>query len=251
MGMIGKLAGGGYNSGMMQTGVEELLARLAAWRASAPPGRPWVTLSWAQSLDGSLTAVQGQSTALSGAESLRMTHALRAQHAAILVGVGTVLADDPRLNVRLADGPDPRPVILDSQLRTPPTARCLARGGGWPLVLTTQRADGTRRWALEAAGATVLEVGAEAGGTVALGGVLAALTALGMESVMVEGGARVLTAFLRARLADALIVTVAPVVLGGYAAVQGAIPAARLDEVQTVTVGNDLVMMGRPRWTDS
>lgn len=235
----------------MQTGVEVLLARLAEWRQSAPPGRPWVTLSWAQSLDGSLAAMQGQATALSGPEALQMTHTLRAAHAAILVGVGTVLADDPRLNVRLVEGTDPRPVILDSQLRTPPTARCLARGGGWPLVLTTHRADGTCRWALEAAGATVLEVGAEADGTVALGGVLTALIALRIKSVMVEGGAQVLTAFLRARLADALVVTVAPVVLGGYMAVQGAIPAVRLDAVQMMTVGNDLVMMGRPRWTAS
>ncbi|HRE30133.1 MAG TPA: dihydrofolate reductase family protein, partial [Anaerolineales bacterium] len=76
-------------------------------------------VSYAQSLDGCLAAAVGAPLALSGPEALRFTHQLRATHAAILVGIGTVLADDPQLTVRLVDGVHPQPVVLDSQLRLP------------------------------------------------------------------------------------------------------------------------------------
>ena len=85
--------------------------------------RPRVTLTYAQSLDGSITARSGAPLSLSGAESLHYTHQLRAAHDAILVGIGTVLSDDPRLDVRLVTGPSPRPIVLDSELRCPVTAR--------------------------------------------------------------------------------------------------------------------------------
>ena len=87
--------------------------------------RPSVTLTYAQSLDGSITTQRGKPTAISGKESLLLTHQLRATHDAILVGIGTILADNPRLNVRLAVGPHPQPVILDSQLRFPLDAKLL------------------------------------------------------------------------------------------------------------------------------
>src|SRR6185295_16924415 len=87
-----------------------LLQNLADVRGAARPrGRPFVTLAYAQSLDGSITIARGQRYKLSGPEAMRFTHALRAAHDAILVGVGTVLADDPELDVRLIDGPNPQP----------------------------------------------------------------------------------------------------------------------------------------------
>ena len=82
-------------------------------------GRPFVTLTYAQSLDGSIARVPGKRLQLSGPEAQAMTHRLRAVNDAILVGIGTVLADNPRLTVRLAEGSDPQPVILDSKLRFP------------------------------------------------------------------------------------------------------------------------------------
>src|SRR5512135_1934375 len=106
--------------------------------------RPRVTLTYAQSLDGSIAARSGMPLALSGTESMHYTHQLRAAHDAILVGIGTVLSDDPRLNVRLTGGLSPRPIVLDSSLRCPSTARCL-EAGRRPIVATTDRAAASRR----------------------------------------------------------------------------------------------------------
>ena len=103
--------------------IEEILSGVADHRQRT--GCPFVTLSYAQSLDGCIVAQPGQPLALSGAQSLILTHKLRAAHDAILVGIGTVLADNPRLDVRLAPGPDPQPVVVDSRLRFPLNANLL------------------------------------------------------------------------------------------------------------------------------
>src|SRR5512142_1687762 len=110
--------------------MDELFADLAERprdQRAAELGRPLVTLSYAQSLDGCLTVERGRPTPLSGREALRLTHRLRAAHQGILVGVGTVLADDPQLNVRLVEGRSPRPLVLDTNLRLPLEAGLLQR----------------------------------------------------------------------------------------------------------------------------
>ena len=106
--------------------VRECLRSAAAHRRRT--GRPLVTLSYAQSLDGSIADRPGRPLALSGPQAMALTHGLRAAHEAILVGIGTVLADNPRLNVRLVTGPDPQPVVVDSRLRFPPYANLLSNG---------------------------------------------------------------------------------------------------------------------------
>ena len=118
--------------------MDTLLQDLAQARARKRlRGRPFVTLSYAQSVDGSIAIARGLRSALSGPESLRFTHALRAGHDGILVGVGTVLADDPELRVRLVDGRDPQPVIVDSHLSTPVQAKLLSQSGRQPWIGTT------------------------------------------------------------------------------------------------------------------
>jgi len=87
--------------------------------------RPLITLSYAQSLDGSISANRGSPTAISGPQAMRLTHELRAAHDAILVGIGTILADNPHLTVRLVAGKNPQPVVLDSNLRFPPGANLI------------------------------------------------------------------------------------------------------------------------------
>jgi 3,4-dihydroxy 2-butanone 4-phosphate synthase/GTP cyclohydrolase II len=206
---------------------------------------PLVSLCYAQSLDGSLTAEAGQPLALSGPAALEVTHRLRAAHAAILVGSGTLLADDPRLNVRLASGPDPRPVILDGRLRTPPTARLLADPNRRPLIFTHAAADPQRRAALEAAHAEVVAVSAAADGRLDLTAVVAACASRGLASLMVEGGAAVLSAFLAARLGDWAVVTLAPLFVGGLRTPEARLePPVRLPAPRYAACGSDLIVWG-------
>jgi riboflavin-specific deaminase-like protein len=214
--------------------------------------RPRATLSYAQTLDGRLAARGGSARWISGPESLRHTHELRAAHDAIMVGVGTVLADDPRLTVRLAPGRDPLRVVVDSALRLPLTAAVLA-GGAAPgtLLATTDRAPPARQAALAALGAAVLRLPSTPEGRVDLAALLMALAARGVGTVMVEGGARLLTALLRARLADRLVVTIAPTILGagidavGDLGIADLSQAIRLVDAQVTPYGVDLVLDAR------
>ncbi len=212
---------------------------------------PFVTLSYAQSLDGSLTTRQGTSHPISAPASLTMTHSLRAAHSAILVGIGTVLADDPALTVRLAPGESPQPVILDSHLRTPPDARLL-RGQRPAWIATTPvGAQSSRRRRLERAGARIFTLPADDADRVDPAALLACLGAENVRSLMVEGGARILTSFLQRGLADYAVITIAPVFLGGYGVVQPAqgqdafrAATPRLQNVQQVQLAGDTVLWG-------
>ncbi|MBX0327222.1 RibD family protein [Oscillochloris sp. ZM17-4] len=213
---------------------------------------PRVTLCYAQTLDGRTATASGSSQWISGPESLRFSHGLRASHDAIMVGVGTVLADDPRLTVRLAEGRDPLRVVADSRLRTPPDAAVLRDGAGAGTILAhTGRAPADLRAALEATGATLLDLPDAPGGGVALAALLMALDARGVRSLMVEGGARLITAMLRMRLATHMAVTLAPKILGAGTDAVGDLGIARLGDaysladVDITPYGADLVIAGR------
>lgn len=214
--------------------------------------RPQVTISYAQTLDGRLATSDGSSQWIGGPESLRFAHELRAAHDAILVGVGTVLADDPRLTVRLAPGRDPLRVVVDSALRTPLTAAVLRDGAArGTLVATLAGADPARWAALEALGATVLALPSGPRGGVDLAALLAALHGRGVASLMVEGGARIITALLRERLVDRLAVCVAPKILGAGIAAVGDLGIERLadayvlHDVSVSACGADTIIEGR------
>lgn len=194
--------------------------------------------------------------ALSGAESMLLTHHLRGSLDAILVGVGTVATDDPRLDVR-ADGagPSPRPVVVDSDLRLPVGCNLLTHRtrGGRPqtLVLCTDEQLGNcekaaRRATLEAAGAVVVPCLADERGRVCLRDAWGRLRDAGVRSVMVEGGAGIIGSLLGAghRLVDVVAVTQAGVILGGgvrWATAGGAL----LGNVRTLSLGTDAVFVGR------
>ncbi len=216
------------------------------WRTSTlPQNRPWVTLSYAQSVDGAIARVRGHPTALSGPESLRMTHALRAVHDGILVGIGTVLSDDPQLTVRLVEGPHPQPIVLDSRLRFPPKAR-LFRHPRKVWLASTSEADGERRALLESLGATVLTVAQDNEGQVHLGSLLRILHRRGIRTLMVEGGAQVITAFLQQDLVDAVVLTICPRYLGGVRVPEGHLEVPRaFSEVTYRILGEDVVLWGR------
>jgi riboflavin-specific deaminase-like protein len=180
-----------------------------------PIPRPVVTLSYAQTLDGRLATSAGSSQWISAPESLRFSHGLRAKHDAIMVGSGTVCKDDPRLTVRLVAGPNPLRVVVDSTLRTPLTAAVLTeRAAPGTVLAVTDRAPAAKRNEVRALGATVLCLPTNAGGRVDLVALLAALHQRDVGSVLVEGGAGMITALLQAQLVDRLVVCVAPKILG-------------------------------------
>jgi GTP cyclohydrolase II len=204
----------------------DLIDQLRAGAVTFQPSenRPWVTLSYAQSLDGSIAVNRGAPLALSGPESMHLTHQLRAAHDAILVGIGTVLADDPRLTVRLVEGANPQAVVLDSWLRTPPRANLFQRENtrimGRPWIATTETADPARERALVKAGARLLKIPLDEEGRIDLGELLGCLAGLGISTLMVEGGAGVIESFLKARLVDFLVLTIAPIMVGGLNAIK-------------------------------
>ncbi len=211
--------------------------------------RPFVTLSWSQSIDGSVSVSRSRPYALSCRKALEMTHRLRALHDALLVGVNTVLSDDPQLTVRHCLGDDPQPVILDSGLRFPETARLLDHPTHRPIVVTTDRAPQSKVARLTALGAVVQRVARSSDGRVDLDAALDRLGSLGLRSVMVEGGATVIQSILAAQLVDYCIVTIAPTLLGGVKALEQPCrahtdtPLSILD-CRYQTLGSDLVAYG-------
>lgn len=207
--------------------------------------RPHVTLSYAQSWDGSITTDPGTSMALSSDSGMQMTHQLRSLHDGILVGIGTVLSDDPRLNVRKWSGRDPQPIVLDSHLRMPPSSRLCQRGEQCCWVLTTEEGAAQQRSDCE----PIVVPGDELG-QVNLHEALKLLYKRGISSLMVEGGASVITAFLRAGLADAVVLTVAPVFIGGYNAIgrlddSGMKSFPRLAPLHSRQLGDEMILWGR------
>jgi GTP cyclohydrolase II len=223
---------------------EDSLANAAAYCQAT--GRPLVTLSYAQSLDGSLAAWRGQPLALSGPQTLRLTHQLRAAHDAILVGIGTVLADDPRLTVRLTPGNHPQPIVLDSSLRIPLESRLLAEPVHPLWIATTRDAPDDRRAALAARGVQLVDLPTSPEGGVSLHSLLSKLAENGTNSLMVEGGARVIASFLRQQLVNQVLLTIAPCFVGGVPALStplvGNFP--RLRDMQVELLGEDLIVWG-------
>ncbi len=212
-------------------------------------GRPFVTLSYAQSLDGCISARPGEALALSGRESLKLTHRLRATHDAILVGIGTVLSDNPRLNVRLVNGSNPQPVVVDGRLRIPMECNLLNQDSRSPWIVTREQPDTDRLRALKAVGADVLPLPSDPAGRIDLTAMLHRLGARGVNSLMVEGGSRIITSFLLGRLADFVVLTIAPVLVGGMRAVSDlglsdSESVLRLCNLGHRRLGEDLILWG-------
>lgn len=221
----------------------------------AEHGRPWTVLKAAVSADGRVGLPSGESRWITGAEARADGHRVRDQVEAILVGVGTVLADDPRLTVReVAGGRDPVRVVLDSRLRTPVDAALLPdRGGGRAIIATTARAAATRRRRLEAAGAEIWTVRADRRGRVDPRAVVTRLATLGVTSLLVEGGPHVHASFIAAGLADEVRLYVSPLLLGAGPAWLGDLGVARLARAPRwhhhgppVSLGGDLLLRLRP-----
>ena len=213
-------------------------------------GRPWLRLQAGVSLDGRTALSNGVSQWINGDESRADSHAWRQRADAVLTGIGTVLADDPRLDVRLvATTRQPRRVVVDSRLSTPPDANLFSAPGA--VLIYTAQMDRGRARALRSRGAAI-GVQAGADGQVDLLGVLTDLAAQGVLEVHVEAGATLNGALLRAGLVDELLVYLAPKLLGAGPGLAAIGPFARLEEGPALAIhscrriGSDVRLVVRP-----
>jgi GTP cyclohydrolase II len=215
-------------------------------------GRPYVVLKYAQTLDGRIATSGGDSKWISGTQERRVSHALRAACDAVLIGAGTALADDPLLTVRMVAGASPIRVVVDSTLRVPADAQVFGPDAA-TIVLTSARSGRDRRVALRRRGVRV-EVVPEAPVGIDLAAGLARLRSLGIRCLLVEGGSRVITSALRERLADRMVVAVAPLLLGAGTDAVGDLGASlvqdglRLANRTVHQLGPDLVVAGDLEW---
>ncbi|MBN1336415.1 MAG: bifunctional diaminohydroxyphosphoribosylaminopyrimidine deaminase/5-amino-6-(5-phosphoribosylamino)uracil reductase RibD [Deltaproteobacteria bacterium] len=203
---IAALEAGGVT---VEVGVLEEACRAlnAGFLLAITAGRPRIVLKAATTLDGRIATESGESRWITGEEARRHGHRMRDLHDAVLVGSGTVLADDPRLDCRIPGGRDPVPVVLDTHLGVPATARVFQRGRGTLVYATRLPAASDHP-------ATVVRV-PEGPSGVDLGSVLHDLVERGVHTVLVEGGGRVHRSFLEARLADRVLLYLAPKILAG------------------------------------
>jgi len=173
-------------------------------------GAVWVAAQIGQSLDGRVATESGHSHYVNGPPALRHLHQLRAMADAVVVGVGTVIADDPLLTVRRVTGPNPVRVVIDPRGRAPMDARCFAEDGVRRLVL--RAIDGPAPQGVE-----VIRLPTEPDGRLAPAAILDALGARNLRRILVEGGPATVSAFLAAGALDRLHLLVAPVLIGsGY-----------------------------------
>lgn len=217
--------------------------------------RPVVTLHFAQSLDGRIGLGPGkQRVLLSSEEGVLCAHRARSQHDAVLIGVETLLCDDPLLTARDGGAAQPLRVVLDSELRAPLTSRLLQTevGGGQVVIFgCAARASSARQEKLEGCGALVHLTSADQLGRVALPEVLEILARRRVKTVLVEGGATVITSFLQGRLAARAEVEVSPVLLGAPATpalrelgVDSLAAALRLERVEVERLGQSVLLRG-------
>lgn len=204
----------------VEVGVDQAVAAAAnaGFVSHRRSGRPLVTLKLATSVDGRIATHTGESQWITGPVARRGAHALRARHDAVMVGLGTALADDPLLTARLAglETLSPVRILLDRRLRLPLTARMIATAREQPTwVITLEDADAERLRALEGCGVVVIRVEPREAGQPDLGKALESIADRGITRLMVEGGARLAAALMSADLVDRLIWFRASGIIGG------------------------------------
>ncbi len=228
---------------------------------------PYVTLKYAMTLDGKIASVTGKSKWISCEESRRYVHDLRAQHMAIMAGIGTVLADDPMLNVRGSDGQDPVRVICDTDLRTPLDSNVIRTaqeddpGSADPshyrdwlprTIIATAVTDAERLKPYQDQGVFILNTDTDDNGMVSMSEILKKLGEMKIDSVLVEGGASINWSVLTSGLASHAVCFIAPMILGGAGAKSPVAgtgcdspdTAFRLKNASVRTIGSDMLVEG-------
>ncbi|MDZ4183551.1 MAG: bifunctional diaminohydroxyphosphoribosylaminopyrimidine deaminase/5-amino-6-(5-phosphoribosylamino)uracil reductase RibD [Desulfuromonadales bacterium] len=253
-----RVAGGGFAQ-LQGAGIEvvsgilegECRRLIAPFAKHVRTGLPYVTLKAGMTIDGAVATACGESQWITGAESRAAVHHLRDIHDAIMVGIGTVLADNPRLTTRLAQGAGKNPlrIIVDSTLRTPSSAALLAEAGN-TLILTSAAASAADVERLRSEQVEILRVAGHPG-AIDLVDAMRQLGARGIQSILLEGGGRLHHSALHAGIVDRLCIFVAPLLLGGNGlpvfsgpGVSDLKDAFRLRQLQVECYGDDLLLHG-------
>lgn len=213
--------------------------------------RPFITLKYAMTLDGKIATASGDSKWITGEAARTMAHRLRKQHDAVLVGIGTVLDDDPELTTRMVQGKNPVRVVLDSRLRISLMATVL-NPVAETIIFTSNEADEVKGAALAALPNVEVVRLPAVNGRLPVAQVVAALAERGLTSILVEGGSAVLGAFFDAGLADRVYAFIAPKLIGGAKALtpvagEGSELVAagwQLEEVELEQLGQDVMLTG-------
>jgi diaminohydroxyphosphoribosylaminopyrimidine deaminase/5-amino-6-(5-phosphoribosylamino)uracil reductase len=226
--------------GVLEAQAKELIAPFAKFITQR---LPFVTLKLAMSADGKLATKTRQSRWLTGEAARRYAHRLRHEHDAVMVGVGTVLADDPQLTVRLVKGKVKQPIriVADSHARTPPTAQVIHAAETPCIIAVTENAPEERVEMLRRAGAEVWRLPADEKGRVDLVALLRRLAERDIMSVLVEGGSELAGSFIAQRLVDRLALFIAPLLIGG----RDAVPAVGGEGVEQLT---EALRLTEGRW---
>ncbi|MBW4838777.1 MAG: bifunctional diaminohydroxyphosphoribosylaminopyrimidine deaminase/5-amino-6-(5-phosphoribosylamino)uracil reductase RibD [Paenibacillaceae bacterium] len=218
-------------------------------------GMPYVTIKSASTLDGKLASRTGDSKWISNEKAREIVHTMRHRHQAIMVGVSTIIADDPQLSTRLTvPGLSPVRVVADSTLRIPETAQILRDGVAPTWIITTQQADPDKAERLTELGAEILRCGS--GPQVDLRDALVQLGQRGISSVLVEGGGRLNGSLLERRLVDEIVLFFAPKLVGGseapgtfhFAGYDLMREAVSLRDMEVEQIGDNVCIRGVPVW---
>ncbi|MDZ7330347.1 MAG: bifunctional diaminohydroxyphosphoribosylaminopyrimidine deaminase/5-amino-6-(5-phosphoribosylamino)uracil reductase RibD [candidate division KSB1 bacterium] len=211
-------------------------------------GLPYVTMKIAQSLDGRIATATGHSQWITSYPARVLAHRLRAEHDAVIVGIGTVLADDPQLTVRFVKGTNPWRIVLDDQLRIPLSSRLLTGELAARTIVATTSQDEMRKKAVEATGAQVWTISPNQSNRVSIPELLKKMASAHISSALIEGGSQVNTAFLKAGMVDRIIIAIAPRIIGAGIEAIGDLGIERVDRCIELTnirlkaVGPDYVV---------
>jgi riboflavin-specific deaminase-like protein len=215
-------------------------------------GLPFVTIKYAQTLDGRIATATGESQWISSETSLKYTHQLRAAHDSILVGAGTVIKDNPELTVRLVRGRNPLRVIVDSELKIPKQAKVFQTiSGARTLIATIKTSADPKFQSIADSGVEIITIKADRKGNVDLIKLFKILAARNISSILIEGGAQIITSTLKNNLANRLITIIAPKILGSGIEAVGDLNIRKLSLAKKLSIqkvsrcGDDIIIDSR------